>query len=267
MDFSTGWNADYIDVQFQLWKSDPRKVSRDWQIFFEGFSLAGAPGREAIGVCDRNELLLQSRVAELIHRYRDLGHLLACLDPLVACPTGSSPARSGRVPSLRNRIWTANFYTDRPCGDGQATLRDHLQPCANLLPFGGGVEYMHLQDPGERRWLQERMEPARNRPATGPKQPTAHSRRLYQATLFEQFLHTKYVGQKRFSLEGAEAVVALLDALADSAAGEQGCEEIILGMAHRGRLNVQAHILGKALRSSLLRVRGQLRSGFPGGRR
>ena len=243
MDFSTGWNADYIDAQFQLWKSDPGKVSRDWQIFFEGFSLAGLPGRETIGVCDRNELLLQSRVAELIYRYRDLGHLLACLDPLVACPM-DHPLLNLAAFHLTEQDLNRKFYTDHLAGDGQATLRDILQALRDTYCHSIGVEYMHIQDPGERRWLQERMEPARNRPQLDRGDQLRILTKLFQSSLFEQFLHTKYLGQKRFSLEGAEAVIVLLDTLLQRA-GEQGCEEIILGMAHRGRLNVLANFLGK----------------------
>jgi 2-oxoglutarate dehydrogenase E1 component len=87
MEIPITWNADYIDAQYQRWRSDPRSVSREWRIFFEGFELAAYPEREAAGVCDKIRLLKQARVQELIYRYRDLGPLLACLDPLMACPT------------------------------------------------------------------------------------------------------------------------------------------------------------------------------------
>jgi 2-oxoglutarate dehydrogenase E1 component len=126
----------------------------------------------------------------------------------------------------------------------QMTLRQIIGVLRETYCRSTGVEYMHLQDPAERRWLQERMEPIRNRPVLGKDVQLRILNKLQQATLFDQFLHTRYMGQKRFSIEGAEVIVAMLDALFDHEA-EQGCREIILGMAHRGRLNVQTNVLDK----------------------
>jgi 2-oxoglutarate dehydrogenase E1 component len=104
---------------------------------------------------------------------------------------------------------------------------------------------MHLQDPDERRWLQDRMEPVRNRPDLNSEDKLRILEKLYESALFEQFLHKTYLGQTRFSLEGAEAIIPMLDLLVSSA-GRQGCREVILGMAHRGRLNVQTNVLNKS---------------------
>ncbi|NIQ90362.1 MAG: 2-oxoglutarate dehydrogenase E1 component, partial [Deltaproteobacteria bacterium] len=97
----------------------------------------------------------------------------------------------------------------------------------------------------ERQWLRERMEPGRNRPVLSREEKVRILNKLYQASLFEQFLHKKYLGQTRFSLEGAEALIPMLDSLVGHVAA-QGCREIILGMAHRGRLNVQVNVLEKS---------------------
>ena len=244
MDVPFDWNADYIDAQYQRWKRDPNQVSRDWQWFFTGFEWGALPESGELGVCDRKQVLRQARVAELIHRYRDLGHLLACLDPLTACPV-DHPLLNLAAFQLTEEDLDRTFYTDLASPAGQATLRSILSILRETYCSSVGVEYMHLQDPGERRWLQERMEPGRNRTVSDPPSKLRMLGKLTEATLFEHFLHTKYIGQKRFSLEGAEAIIVLLDTLAEQAAS-RGCQEIILGMAHRGRLNVQAHILGKA---------------------
>ena len=129
-------------------------------------------------------------------------------------------------------------------GAGPTPVRDIIRALKETYCHGIGVEYMHLQDPSERRWLQDRMEPNRNRPDLDTPTRLQILEKLYQANLFEQFLHKKYLGQTRFSLEGAESVIPMMNLLLEQAAG-QGVREIILGMAHRGRLNVQAHILEK----------------------
>jgi len=235
-------NADYIDSRYQTWKSDPEAVSRDWRLFFEGFELAAFPERGA-GICERAQLLRQSRVDELIHRFRDIGHLLACLDPLVSCPA-DHPLLNLKAFNLSEEDLDRTFFTPHLSGWEQAKLRDILKLLQETYCRSVGVEYMHLQDPDERLWLQERMEPVRNHPVLAAETRIRILHRLCEATLFEQYLNNKYIGQKRFSLEGAETVVAMLDALLSHAA-EHGCQELILGMAHRGRLNIQVNILKK----------------------
>lgn len=242
MRLPTALNAEYIDSQYRIWKSDPDAVSEEWGIFFEGFELAAFPEREA-GVCEKAQVLRQSRVDELIYRYRDLGHLLACLDPLVSCPT-DHPLLNISAFHLTDEDLDRTFYVHQVPELEQETLRDVLKLLKETYCRSIGVEYMHLQDPDERRWLQERMEPVRNRPKLDSKAKLRIIEKLCAATLFEQFLNAKYVGQKRFSLEGAETIVPMLDALLQHAV-KHGCQELILGMAHRGRLNVQVNILNK----------------------
>jgi len=236
-------NADFIDAQYRQWKSDPKSVSRDWQFFFEGFEIAADREPKGAAVCDEDQLLRQSRVETLIHRYRDLGHLLACLDPLVACPT-DHPLLNLSVFNLAPEDLHTKFYAPGLFRTEQAALGDIIKRLKATYCRSIGFEYMHLQDPAERRWLQDRMEPVQNQPDLDRNIKIRILEKLYRAALFEQFLHKKYLGQTRFSLEGGETIIAMLDALVHFVAG-QGCREIILGMAHRGRLNVQAHILQK----------------------
>jgi 2-oxoglutarate dehydrogenase E1 component len=241
MNFSLNVSGEYVDALYRVWKSDPGRVPRDWQIFFEGFELAASPEAEAQGICDKAHVLKQTRVEELVYRYRDLGHLLACLDPLADCPI-SHPLLDLEAFGLVEADLDALFYTPHIVGLSQAPLREIVQMLRETYCRTIGVEYMHLQDPDERRWLQGRMEPVRNRPELSREARLRILRKLCEATLFEQFLHTRYVGQKRFSVEGAEVVIAMLDALVQEVA-ERGCREIALGMAHRGRLNVQVNVL------------------------
>jgi 2-oxoglutarate dehydrogenase E1 component len=238
------WNAEYIDSQYQLWKAEPNRVSREWQLFFEGFELAATREQQAGLVCDEDQVRGQSRVEALIHRYRDLGHLLACLDPLAACPT-EHPLLNAAAFDLTEEDLDREFYTDLFPDRKLASLREIQQALKETYCRAIGLEYMHLQDPMERRWLQQRMEPNRNRPELERGERVRILNKLWQASLFEQFLHKKYLGQTRFSLEGAESIIAMLDALLRHVS-EQGCREIILGMAHRGRLNVQVNVLGKS---------------------
>ncbi len=244
MNFSLSLNADFIDSQYQIWKSDPGSVSREWQAFFEGFDLASSgPRQVSAGFCDKAELLSQCHVQELIYRYRDLGHLLACLDPLIQCPS-SHPLLDLPEFGISEEDLDKWFYTPPSLHPEQATLREILSALRETYCGSVGVEYMHLQDPHERLWLQERMETTRNRPRFSREEKLQILNKLCQATLFEQFLHTRYVGQKRFSIEGAEVIVVMLDALVRHA-GLNGCGEIVMGMAHRGRLNIQANVMGK----------------------
>ena len=183
-----------------------------------------------------------ARVAELIHAFRQRGHLAADTDPLAY--------RLRRHPDLNFSsyglsLWDLDrvFPTGGLGGKDRATLREILQMLRDAYSRYVGVEYMHIQDPAQRRWWQERME------GVTPSIDTAERRRiltkLMQAEAFEVFLQTKFVGQKRFSLEGGESLIVLLDRLIDDAAHD-GIEEAAIGMAHRGRLNVLTNIAGKS---------------------
>ena len=243
MDYSLSLHADLIDSEYKKWKSDPESVSREWQIFFDGFELAARPEQASAGFCDKNELMRQSNVQELIYRYRDLGHILTCLDPLARCPaTHSLLDLSGF--GLSEQDLDRLFYAPATLFQQQVPLRQIISALRETYCHSIGVEYMHLQDPLERAWLQERMEPSRNRPQFSGDEKLEILNKLCQATLFEHLLHTRYVGQKRFSLEGAEIIVPMLDTLVRHAS-IGGCREILLGMAHRGRLNIQVNVLNK----------------------
>ncbi|MGD8700837.1 MAG: 2-oxoglutarate dehydrogenase E1 component [Desulfosarcina sp.] len=240
MNLSENLSADYIDGQYRKWKSDPASLSDDWQFFFKGFEMAGISGPAD---ADPQQALRQASVGALIHRYRDIGHLLACMDPLSACPT-AHPLLDldafGLDVSDMERAFAAPGLIDRD----SVPLKEIVSRLKQTYCHSVGVEYMHLQDPDERRWLQSRMEPVNNRPDLTAVERIELLEKLTAASLFEGFLNKKYVGVTRFSLEGGEALIPFLDVLRRRSA-EAGCREIILGMAHRGRLNVLRNILEK----------------------
>ncbi|HMC20287.1 MAG TPA: multifunctional oxoglutarate decarboxylase/oxoglutarate dehydrogenase thiamine pyrophosphate-binding subunit/dihydrolipoyllysine-residue succinyltransferase subunit, partial [Thermoanaerobaculia bacterium] len=186
----------------------------------------------------------EARVLQMINAYRVRGHLLADLDPLeyaVHRHPELDPAFYGLT------IWDLDreFVCGGLCGRMTAKLRDILDTLRETYCGKMGPEYMHMQETVQKKWLQDRMEPTRNQ---DPLDGTIKRRilmKLNDAEAFEKFLHTKYVGHKRFSLEGAESVIPMLDYLFNAAA-DQGAGEAVIGMAHRGRLNVLANTLGKS---------------------
>jgi len=233
-------NLDFLDSQYRRYQTDPQSVTREWQIFFNGFDIGLQHGVvEAKPLHDAGN----AQVAELIHRYRDLGHLLACMDPLSACPT-AHPLLALEEFSLAAVDMRRVFATPQFSFIAQATLEEILGILKQTYCRAIGVEYMHLQDPDERAWLQDRMEPMRNRPEPDAADQRRILEKLTQAAMFEQVLNKKYQAVTRFSLEGGDALIPMMDALLRRLE-LLGAREIVLGMAHRGRLNVQANVLNK----------------------
>jgi 2-oxoglutarate dehydrogenase E1 component len=182
-----------------------------------------------------------ARVQELINSFRVRGHLMADIDPL--------EYRQRTHPDLEIEshgltFWDLDreFVTGGLGGTTTAPLRDILGILRDSYCRTTGIEYMHIQDPAQRRWMQEHVEAKYQKPSKGEQLRILG--KLNEAEAFETFLQTKYVGQKRFSLEGGESTIAFLDTLISQAAG-QGLDEVAIGMAHRGRLNVLTNIAGK----------------------
>jgi 2-oxoglutarate decarboxylase len=198
------------------------------------------------------DLFKPARIAGLIHSYRSRGHLMADTDPL-AYHQRKHPDLDIQTHSLTLWDLDRTFPTGGFGGKSRAKLREVLGLLRDSYCRSIGIEYMHLADPRQRRWLQERLESGYAR--TPREDQLRILRRLNSAEAFESFLQTKYVGQKRFSLEGGEAVIPLLDAILSKAA-DNGLDEVGIGMAHRGRLNILANIAGKSY--------GQIFSEFEG---
>jgi len=236
--FAGRWNLAAIESAYERWRHDPASVDESWRLFFEGFELGSS--RHTVPT---EEAGAQSSIIRLINAHRDLGHFLSRLDPLSDPPT-SIPLLELSEFGLNESDLDKTFDTRHFLGMQRATLRELLKALRETYCRTIGVEYLHIQDTNIRRWLQERMEPCRNQPRYSRRRKLGILMGLHFAELFERFLHTSYVGQKRFSLEGSETVIPLLDTLVEKAA-DSGVKEIVLGMAHRGRLNVLANILHK----------------------
>ncbi len=250
LDFVQRANAPYIEEQYARYQADPGSVPEEWALFFAGFELAGRPAAPAAPAPG-------SGLYGLIEQYRVFGHLAARLDPL-----GGPPEPPSSLDPRALGFSAADL--DRPVdprpflpGTFTGTLRDLIGLLRDTYCGPIGVEYMYIADEERRAWLQARMEPVRNRPPLDREERVGILRRLLAADAFEEFLHVRYVGQKRFSLEGAATLIPMLDALIE-AAGELGVEQIVIGMPHRGRLNVLANILHKPLE----RIFSEFEAGF-----
>ena len=239
------WNLDLVEQLYAQWSSDPNSVDASWQAFFEGYSLAAEATPAASGESGPAGMSeSQAGVTRLIDAYREIGHYLANLDPL-----GLSPKRDthellelsefGLSEADLDRTFFTKLYPNNA-----ATLREIIEALRQTYCGTIGVEYMHISNRRVRQWLQARMEPVRNHPGLSSKQKRRILLKLYAAELFETFLHTHYMGQKRFSLEGGETLIPLLDEVVQNA-GPQGVQDIVFGMPHRGRLNVLTNILEK----------------------
>jgi len=262
-----GLNAELVDEIRRRYQVDPSSVHPDWARYFRGpAGRAPAPSQRTPGasrvpsepaqgapepsaelgpspeVADRH-----ARVLRLIHSYRARGHRIAETDPLGERSTyfpELDPAHYGFGNDDLDRKFIAG---DLPGGPLQ-TLGRILDRLRRTYCGGVGVEFTHIQDPGRKLWVQRRLEASENRHAFSSEEKLRILERLAAAELFEKFLHTRFLGQKRFSLEGAESLIPLLDAVVEES-GRLGVREIVFGMAHRGRLNVLSNVIGKSLES------------------
>ena len=256
MSISSNVSPQWLEEQYRLWSTDPSQVSPDWQAFFEGFDLA----RQAPAT-DRDLAAKNSAVDSLIYRYRDLGHLISATDPL--SPAGEEhPELNLAAFGLTEADLDRTFFPLR-FPEQSATLRDIIALLRETYCGEIGVEFMHIQDPVKRDWLKRRMEGNRNRPEFNHEAQLHILEKLQEATLFEQFLHRKFLGQKRFSLEGGEVIIPVLSHLVEQA-GERGVSDLIMGMAHRGRLNVLANIFRKPLENIFAEFQDNLELAFVG---
>ncbi|MFJ5531327.1 multifunctional oxoglutarate decarboxylase/oxoglutarate dehydrogenase thiamine pyrophosphate-binding subunit/dihydrolipoyllysine-residue succinyltransferase subunit [Streptomyces sp. NPDC093261] len=223
---------------------------------FEALRIPYEPVRwlKDIDASHDDDVTKAARVFELIHSYRVRGHVMADTDPL--------EYRQRKHPDLDIvehglTLWDLEreFAVGGFAGKSMMKLRDILGVLRDSYCRTTGIEYMHIQDPKQRKWIQDRVERPHSKPER--EEQLRILRRLNAAEAFETFLQTKYVGQKRFSLEGGESVIPLLDAVIDSAA-ESRLDEVVIGMAHRGRLNVLANIVGKSYAQIFREFEGNL---------
>ncbi len=252
-----GMNAGFVAELEERFRADPASIDRAWADRFRDDppgaapelpardpGTPAAPGTAASPAVSSSDALDAVRVERLIHAHRARGHRIARSDPLGGNPSWFpelDPAQLG----FDEADWERSFPALDLPGPPRQTLREIVDRLRATYCGSIGVEYTHVQDPGRKAWLRERMEADANQPHPGPELQRRTLEKLSQAGLFERFLHTKFLGQKRFSLEGAESLIALLDAVVESAPAF-GIQEIVFGTAHRGRLNILSNVLGKS---------------------
>jgi 2-oxoglutarate dehydrogenase E1 component len=236
-DFINRSNAEYIDLLYQKYQSDPRSVDPHWRAFFAGFEAGG--GRQIVMPAGTGPMSYE----DLVHAYRELGHFVAKLDPLghnrPAHPLLDLSEFGLTINDLDRQVGSGTFL-----GPTDATLRDLIEKLRATYCGTIGVEFMDISDKAQREWLIQRMEPTLNHPKFSAAESKALLYQIVAAQGFEEYLQQRYVGKKRFSLEGSEAIIPLINTLIDDGVN-LGIEEMVTGMAHRGRLNVLAHVLNK----------------------
>src|ERR1700730_11669422 len=249
---ATRANLDLIEENYRRWQLDPRSVDSGWSAFFEGFELGNLPQRNGAAAApagvraEGRESSLQTRVDGLVYAYRTLGHTIARVDPL------AEERPHNPVPTLRELGFSekdldlpvsSKFFLD----NRRMTLREMIATLESIYAESIGSEFMHIQNTRIRNWVRHRLESRPDKHTTSRAVQIALLRALLEAESFETFLHTRYVGQKRFSLQGAESLMVILDTILHKCS-EDGVEEICMGMTHRGRLNVLANFLRKSLK-------------------
>lgn len=233
-------NADVSSIEeyYQQYLNNPENVGEGWRKFFEGFEFARKNYDTEIPEGFDKEF----KVIELINGYRTRGHLFTKTNPVRARRKYSPTLDIENFGLMQSDLETV-FQAGNEIGIGPAKLRDIIKHLDDTYCQSIGIEFMYIRKPEEVAWIKEKIE-LKNRKSFDKKEKKHILHKLNQAVVFEQFLHKKFVGQKRFSLEGNEALIPALDALVERGA-DHGIKEFIVGMAHRGRLNVLANIFNK----------------------
>src|SRR5467141_245226 len=261
-----GANAPFIEDLYEAYLDNPQSVPEQWREYFDKLQAvpaAGNGGRDvahapiveafarraragaarpapAVAGFDRKQVSVLGLIAE----YRFRGVLIADIDPLKRHERPRIAELEPAYYDLTEADMDTVFNTGSLVGPEQASLREIIKALQETYCGTLGVEYMYLSSRAEKRWIQERLEPIRSKPSYSPDYKRHILERLTAAEGLERHLHTRYVGQKRFSLEGSEMLIPMLDNLLQRA-GEAGVQELVIGMAHRGRLNVLVNTLGK----------------------
>ncbi|MGE8217925.1 MAG: 2-oxoglutarate dehydrogenase E1 subunit family protein, partial [Stenotrophomonas maltophilia] len=258
-----GGNASYIEDLYEQYLVSPDSVDPKWKTYFDGFK-----GREAgdiphsaviahiteaaknagnsataTGAGDERE----RNVGRLITAYRSRGHLGARLDPLGLTPPTNPPDLGLPFHSLSESDLGSEFSTGGIAGQPRMKLRDLLERLKKTYTGSIGAEFMHISEVEQRQWLYQRLETAGGNYNLDADTQRRTLERLTAAEGLERYLHTKYVGQKRFSLEGGDSLIPMMDTIIRDA-GKDGVKDVVIGMAHRGRLNVLVNTLGKSPR-------------------
>ena len=280
--FLSAANAIFIAEMNAAWRQDPRSVDARWAAYFDQLDALGDVDAEArpswaptksriVGAVDpdssvkavaaghagnqqvdaktmRAATLDSLRAVMLIRAYRIRGHLLAQLDPLSLEETPIHPELDPATYGFTDDDWDRPIFINYVLGIETATLRDIVDLLRKTYCSTIGVEFMHIQDPAQKAWIQERIEAIGNRTDFTERGKLAIYERLVDAEEFEKYLHKKYTGTKRFGMDGAEAIIPAIEQVLKRGT-QLGVEEVVVGMAHRGRLNILHNIFGKPFRA------------------
>ncbi len=248
-------DPDAIEQLYSQYKKSPDSIDIGWRNFFEGFEFSKAHFN-GNGSVHKSELYdKEVSVFNLINAYRQRGHLFAKTNPIIPQKT-SEPRITPEFFDLSHEDLETTFQAGMRIGIGPAKLKDIISHLEETYCGPIGVEYLYIRNPEIVSWLQQKMEPRKNKPNFSLEDKRHMLGMLNKAVAFENYLHTKFVGQKRFSLEGAETIIPALDAIIEMGA-DMGIEEFVIGMAHRGRLNVLANILGKTYQTIFSEFEGK----------
>jgi len=256
LNYINSGNAAYIDSLYEEYKKDPESVDFGWQKFFEGFDFgrdAQAPVAQNTGTPEH--FLKEINVLNMIDGYRTRGHLFTKTNP-VRERRKYFPGKELETFGLSDADMDTVFNAGVEVGLGPAKLRDIRQLLEDTYCQAIGAEYRYIRNPIKIKWFEDRMESKRNTPSFKVEQKKLMLNKLNEAVVFENFLGTKFLGQKRFSLEGAEALIPALDSVIENGS-ELGIEEFVIGMAHRGRLNVLTNIMEKPYKEVFLEFEGK----------
>jgi len=246
--FLNAAHTGYFAQMYDQYHQQPDSVEPSWRAFFQGFdfgvenSQEGFSSETETGVPEH--LQKEFKVVQLIDGYRKRGHLFTKTNP-VRDRRAYSPNLSIENFGLSHADLAVVFNAGDIMGIGPSTLADIVTHLERVYCESIGVEYMYIRNQEKLNWIQQRLHVNGNHPKFSQEQKKHILKKLNQAVSFENFLHTKYVGQKRFSLEGGESLIPALDAVVEAAA-DHGVEEFVMGMAHRGRLNTLTNIFGKS---------------------
>ncbi|TKB99608.1 2-oxoglutarate dehydrogenase E1 component [Pedobacter cryotolerans] len=256
LSYLNGANAEYIESLYQSYLADPNSVEFGWQKFFEGFDFGRSADATNAGAEAPEQFIKEISVLNLITGYRQRGHLF----------TKTNPVRERRkhMPTLDIENFGLSkadldtvFNSAIETGIGApAKLKDIIAFLEQTYCVSIGAEYLYVRTPEVLKWIQQKMESERNTPKFSLDEKKRILTKLNQAVSFENFLGTKFLGQKRFSLEGAEALIPALDSVIEKGS-ELGIEEFVIGMAHRGRLNVLANIMQKTYKDIFAEFEGK----------
>ncbi len=242
-DFLSNITPESIENLYKTYLNNPEELDRQWRFFFKGFELAKSNFSETGNINVGTFSTKEFNVINLINAYRQRGHLFTNTNP-VRKRRNYQPTLELDVFNLTNNDLNTRFKAGELIGIGEATLQEIIEHLKLTYCKSIGVEYLYIRDPNELEWLRSRMESVKNTPVFDKNEKLHIHQHLVSAVGFEKFIHSRFTGQKRFSLEGAENLIPALDALIEHGAG-QGVKEIVIGMSHRGRLNVLANILKK----------------------